>query len=80
MGDTQITDAKTRYSAGVLKYRQMGYWQPDYLPKDTDLIALFRLTPQSGVDAMRPSIDPRNASASPRHSRRSKLSLRVAKP
>ena len=31
MGDTQITDAKKRYSAGVLKYRQMGYWMPDYV-------------------------------------------------
>ena len=30
---TDITaDAKRRYSAGVLKYRQMGYWQPDYQP------------------------------------------------
>jgi hypothetical protein len=27
---TQITDAKKRYSAGVLKYRQMGYWEPEY--------------------------------------------------
>jgi hypothetical protein len=31
-----ITDAKKRYSAGVLKYRQMGYWDADYQPKDTD--------------------------------------------
>ena len=46
-----ITDAKKRYSAGVLKYKQMGYWQPDYVPKDTDVIALFRITPQEGVDA-----------------------------
>src|SRR5882757_8398451 len=46
-----ITDAKTRYSAGVLKYKQMGYWQPDYAVKDTDVIALFRITPQDGVDA-----------------------------
>ena len=46
----QITDAKKRYSAGVLKYKQMGYWQPDYVPKDTDLIAMFRITPQEGVD------------------------------
>lgn len=45
-----ITDAKKRYSAGVLKYRQMGYWQPDYQPKDTDTICLFRITPQEGVD------------------------------
>ncbi len=46
----QITDAKTRYSAGVLKYAQMGYWDSDYQPKDTDVLALFRLTPQDGVD------------------------------
>ena len=45
-----ITDAKKRYSAGVLKYRQMGYWQPDYEPKDTDTGRLFRITPQEGVD------------------------------
>jgi ribulose-bisphosphate carboxylase large chain len=50
------TDAKTeikgkeRYKAGVLKYAQMGYWDGDYEPKDTDLIALFRITPQEGVD------------------------------
>jgi ribulose-bisphosphate carboxylase large chain len=50
MGDRQITDARTRYSAGVLKYRQMGYWMPDYVPKDTDTICLFRITPQDGVD------------------------------
>ncbi len=43
-------DAKARYSAGVLEYKKMGYWEPDYLPKDTDVIALFRITPQDGVD------------------------------
>ncbi len=48
--DTQITDKKQRYSAGVLKYRQMGYWAPDYVPKDTDVLCLFRITPQDGVD------------------------------
>ena len=25
-------DPKLRYSAGVLKYKQMGYWRPDYEP------------------------------------------------
>ena len=54
MGDmntpTQITDAKKRYSAGVLKYAQMGYWDGDYEPKATDILALFRITPQDGVD------------------------------
>ena len=34
-GPTAITDAKKRYRAGVLKYRQMGYWEPDYVPKRT---------------------------------------------
>jgi ribulose-bisphosphate carboxylase large chain len=36
--------------AGVIPYRQMGYWQPDYVPRDTDVLALFRITPQEGVD------------------------------
>ncbi|WP_126396833.1 form I ribulose bisphosphate carboxylase large subunit [Blastochloris tepida] len=45
-----IKDAKSRYKAGVLKYAQMGYWDGDYVPKDTDLLALFRVTPQDGVD------------------------------
>src|SRR5687768_1165481 len=46
----QIADSKKRYSAGVLKYAQMGYWDGDYQPKDTDVLALFRITPQEGVD------------------------------
>src|SRR5512136_3189991 len=45
-----ITDMKERYKGGVLKYRQMGYWRPDYEPKDTDVICVFRITPQDGVD------------------------------
>ena len=48
-GDKQI-DTKTRYSAGVLEYKKMGYWEPDYDPKETDIIAIFRITPQDGVD------------------------------
>jgi ribulose-bisphosphate carboxylase large chain len=43
-------EGKARYAAGVLKYAQMGYWDGDYVPKDTDIIALFRITPQEGVD------------------------------
>src|SRR5512138_3698424 len=39
-----------RYQAGVIPYKKMGYWQPDYVPKETDVIALFRVTPQQGVD------------------------------
>src|ERR1700747_1143194 len=41
---------KERYKSGVLEYKKMGYWEPDYVPKDTDIIALFRVTPQEGVD------------------------------
>ncbi|HTT10106.1 MAG TPA: form I ribulose bisphosphate carboxylase large subunit [Burkholderiaceae bacterium] len=48
--DAVIRDSKRRYAAGVLKYKQMGYWQPDYEPKDTDILCLFRITPQDGVD------------------------------
>jgi len=33
-----------------MPYAQMGYWDGDYEPKDTDLIALFRISPQEGVD------------------------------
>lgn len=39
-----------RYQAGVLKYAEMGYWDGEYRPKDTDVLALFRITPQEGVD------------------------------
>ncbi|HEY6002252.1 MAG TPA: hypothetical protein VIV57_05205, partial [Anaeromyxobacter sp.] len=37
--------------AGVIPYRQMGYWAPDYAPRETDVLALFRVTPQDGVEA-----------------------------
>ena len=47
-----LLDAKKRYAPGVLKYRQMGYWQPDYEPKPTDILCAFRLVPQDGVDAI----------------------------
>jgi len=45
-----IADPKARYRAGVLKYKEMGYWRPDYEPSETDVIAVFRITPQEGVD------------------------------
>ena len=41
---------KERYKSGVIPYKQMGYWDAGYVPKDTDVIALFRITPQPGVD------------------------------
>ena len=36
------------YSAGVKEYRET-YWMPDYTPKDTDILACFKITPQEGV-------------------------------
>ncbi|WP_234553898.1 form I ribulose bisphosphate carboxylase large subunit [Thermus caliditerrae] len=46
-----MTDKKAIYKkGGVVEYKQMGYWQPDYEPKETDTIALFRITPQPGIE------------------------------
>jgi ribulose-bisphosphate carboxylase large chain len=48
--ETPPRDAATdRWSSGVIPYAQMGYWEPDYVPKDTDLLCAFRITPQDGV-------------------------------
>ncbi len=47
---TESRSQAERYQAGVIPYTMMGYWQPDYVPKDTDVLALFRVTPQPGVD------------------------------
>jgi ribulose-bisphosphate carboxylase large chain len=38
-----------RWDAGVIPYAEMGYWNPDYEPKDTDVLCAFRITPQPGV-------------------------------
>ncbi len=50
MNKAQSSQAAERYRAGVMKYAEMGYWEPDYEPVETDIIALFRITPQDGVD------------------------------
>jgi ribulose-bisphosphate carboxylase large chain len=51
MGKSEtIAEGKDRYKAGVIPYKKMGYWEPDYAPKDTDVIALFRIVPQKEVD------------------------------
>jgi ribulose-bisphosphate carboxylase large chain len=36
------------YDAGVKDYRET-YWEEDYVPKDTDLLACFKFVPQEGV-------------------------------
>jgi ribulose-bisphosphate carboxylase large chain len=51
LGDRMASDpVAQRYRAGVLKYAQMGYWDSGYKPKETDVLAMFRITPQEGVD------------------------------
>ena len=42
--------AADRYKAGVMEYKHMGYFDLDYEPKDTDVLCVFRITPQDGVD------------------------------
>ena len=37
------------YNAGVKEYRSM-YWEPHYAVKDTDILAVFKITPQPGVE------------------------------
>ena len=51
----KTVSGKDRYKSGVMEYKKMGYWEPDYEPKDTDVIALFRVTPQDGVDPIEAS-------------------------
>ena len=51
MLDTTAPDgAKDRWDPGVQSYAGMGYYDADYQPKDTDVLAAFRVTPQPGVD------------------------------
>ena len=42
------TQSKAGYKAGVQDYK-LTYYTPDYTPKDTDILAAFRVTPQPGV-------------------------------
>src|SRR5712691_10935625 len=42
--------SKSRWAAGVTPYKEMGYYRPDYEPKDSDVICAFRLVPQEGVE------------------------------
>ncbi|MGH2768580.1 MAG: ribulose-bisphosphate carboxylase large subunit, partial [Actinomycetota bacterium] len=53
-GDSQ--EDRPRWLAGVIPYKKMGYWQPDYEPEDTDILAAFRLVTQ-------PEVEPEEAGA-----------------
>ena len=35
-----------RYESGVIPYAKMGYWDADYVVKDTDVLALFNVPVQ----------------------------------
>ena len=43
-------EEKGRWDSGVTPYAEMGYWNADYEPRETDILAAFRITPQPGVD------------------------------
>ena len=45
-----MIEKKDRWAAGVTPYAEMGYYDPDYEPEDSDILAAFRITPQPGVD------------------------------
>ena len=45
----QALEGEQRWEAGVIPYAKMGYWEPDYQPKDSDILCAFRVTPQPGV-------------------------------
>ncbi len=48
-GSNASGNGESRWSAGVISYARMGYWMPEYEPKDSDVLAAFRVTPQPGV-------------------------------
>ena len=64
--DQQITDMKVRYKSGVLKYKQMGYWVPDYEVKDTDVLAPSASRRRTASTRKKPP-PPLPASPPPRH-------------
>jgi ribulose-bisphosphate carboxylase large chain len=45
-----VEEASRTFEPGVKRYRDMGYWRPDYTPKGTDILAAFRVTPQDDVE------------------------------
>jgi ribulose-bisphosphate carboxylase large chain len=55
LNGTNQKEEVDRWAAGVLPYKEMGYWRPDYVPKDTDVLCAFRLVPQPGVDPVEAS-------------------------
>ncbi len=50
MAGKASSNGKSRWSAGVTPYAEMGYYEPDYEPKPTDILCAFRFVPQEGVE------------------------------
>ena len=50
--DAGTENKKDRWASGVTPYAEMGYYDADYVPKDTDILCAFRITPQDGVDSI----------------------------
>jgi len=50
--ESSSLEKKERWSAGVTPYAEMGYYDADYVPKDTDILCAFRIVPQPGIDAI----------------------------
>ncbi len=48
--DQVAASSNDRWASGVIPYKKMGYWEPDYQPRPTDILCAFRITPQQGVD------------------------------
>jgi ribulose-bisphosphate carboxylase large chain len=48
LGDFRMATTTKGFQAGVKDYK-LTYYTPDYTPKDTDILAAFRMTPQPGV-------------------------------
>lgn len=38
-----MIEKKDRWAAGVTPYAEMGYYNPDYKPEDSDILAAFRV-------------------------------------
>ena len=50
MAVKQVGEKKERWAAGVTPYSEMGFYNPDYVPRDSDILCAFRFVPQEGVD------------------------------
>src|SRR5258708_19081023 len=51
-----VAQQRSRWTSGVIPYAQMGYWKPDYEPKDTDILCAFRIVPQEVVDLIEAAV------------------------